>query len=98
MLSPQTGIAALTLTVMQGLEAKKDDYILHLQGSCILYHICTTHPRIEPSYRGSRAKRTNHSTTQLAALKRRNVVFKPNVREKGYTGLRFNAAAYVTFA
>ena len=27
-----------------------------------------------------------------------NVVFKPNAWEKGNTGLRFNAAAYVTFA
>ena len=40
--------------------SKKGYYMLHLQGSCLLYHICTTHPRIEPSYRGLRAKRTNH--------------------------------------
>ena len=83
MLSPQAGIASLTLTVKQGFEAKKDSYVHFLPGSCILYHIFTAHPQIEPGCRGSRAERTNHYTAQLAALQRQNVVFKPNAREKG---------------
>ena len=36
MLSPQAGIAALTLTVMQGFEPKKDNYI-HLHPGSITY-------------------------------------------------------------
>ena len=40
----------------------------------------------------------NHYTAQLAAMQLQNVVFKPNVWEKGNRGLRLNATLYVTFA
>ena len=49
MLSPQAGIAALTLTVMQGFEAKKDSYEHLLPGSCITFAqpICEANPGAE---------------------------------------------------
>ena len=43
-------------------------------------------------------ERVHHYTTQLAAMQLQNVVFKPNVWEKGNRGLRLNTALYVTFA
>ena len=42
LLSPQAGIAAPTLTVMQGFEAKKGSFVNFITISCILYHICTS--------------------------------------------------------
>ena len=85
LLSPQTGIAALTLTVMKGFEAKKVNYysfFLYPYTPRILSFIsdliCTTG--------GSRTrvsrhevKCSNHYATMLAQIKRRNVVFKLNV-------------------
>ena len=35
---PSAGIAAPTLTVMQGFEAKKDSFVHLFPSSCILYH------------------------------------------------------------
>ena len=65
MLSPQAGIPAPTLTVMQGFEANKDSFVHLLPSSYILYHICTTHPRIESGCVGLRAEYHNHYTASL---------------------------------
>ena len=82
MLSPQAGIAAPIVTVMQGFEVKKGSFVHPLPNSCMLYHTCTTQPRIEPRCGGLKAEYHNHYTTQLAAMKGENVGFKSNVWEK----------------
>ena len=83
LLSPQTGMAALTLTVMKGFEAKIEwfPYILPIS----IYSAYSSILRIRTSG-GSRTRvrwfavrRSNHYTTQLVPTKRQNVVFKPNV-------------------
>ena len=51
--------------------------------SYILYHTCTTQLRIEPRCSGLKADYGNHYTAQLAAMQWQNVIFKPNVWEKG---------------
>ena len=79
LLSSQAGIAAPTLTVMQGFEAKKDSFVHLLPSSCILYLTCTTQLRIEPGCGGLTAEHANHYTAQLAAMQGQNVVLKPNV-------------------
>ena len=83
LLSPQIGIAAPTLTVMKGFEAKNERFL------CILlisdYTAYSTILRIRTSG-GSRTRvrrfavrHSNHYSAQLIPLKRQNVAFKPNV-------------------
>ena len=83
MLSPQAGISAPTLTVMQGFEAKKKCFVHFLPSSCILHHTVTTQPRIEPRCGELAGEHVNHYTAQFATMQWQNVVFKPNVWEKG---------------
>ena len=83
LLSPQTGIAALTLPVMKGLEAKKGwlPYVLPVSIHSVypsIVHVCTSG--------GSRTRVcrvavrcSNHYAMQLVPTKRQNVVFKLNV-------------------
>ena len=102
---PQAGIAAPTLTVMQGFKAKKIALCISFPAS--VYFVYTPYTSIphdrNPSANRTRVRRleskhANHYTTQTATMKKQNVVFKPNVREKGNKGLHLNVAAYVTFA
>ena len=83
LLSPQTGIAALTLTVMKGFEAKKGclPYIPPIS----VYSAYSSILRIRTSS-GSRTRVrrfagrcSNHYATHLVSIKRKNVVFKLNV-------------------
>ena len=83
LLSPQTGIAAQTLTVTKGLEVKKDCMTRHLPIS--VYSTYSSNVRIRTSA-GSRTRgrwyavrHSSHSATQLVPLVRQNDVFKLNV-------------------
>ena len=83
LLSPQTGIAAQTLTVMKNLEVKKDLQTRNLPISASSTY--SSNVRIRTSA-GSRTRvrwyavwHSNHSATQLVPSMRQNDVFKLNV-------------------
>ena len=103
MLSPQAGIAAPTLTIKQGFEAKKR--LLRVYFPTLLFTPQCSIPRNRnPSANRTRvrwleAEHDNHYTVLLAKMQWQNVVFnfKPNVWE-GNRGSRLNVARYVTCA
>ena len=87
---PQAGIAAPTLTGMQGFEAKKDSSVHFLRRSCIprLYSVFfhSTHvlrdsslTAIQTHARLLRGARPYHSITLAATISCKIAVFKPNV-------------------
>ena len=83
---PHAGIAASTVTVMQGFQAKKDCSMHFLPISkCCVYTPYTSIPRVcNPSVnrtllRWLEGKRVNRYTTPIAAMHCQNAVFKPNV-------------------
>ena len=83
LLSPQTGIAALTLTVMKGFEAKKDKFLYVLPKSIYpaypsILRICTSGGS-QIWVRRLAVRHSNHYTTQIVPIWLQNVVFKPNV-------------------
>ena len=83
LLSPQTGIAAQTLTVTKGLEVKKHCLTHHLPLS--VYSTNSSNVRFRTSAVSSTrgqwyaVRHSNHSATQLVPLMRQNDVFKLNV-------------------
>ena len=83
LLSPQTGIAAPTLTVMKGFEAKKEQflYILPISDYSAYSNILCIRSSggSQTQVRQLIVRHSNHYTTQLVPSKRQNVVFKPNV-------------------
>ena len=87
---------------MQGFEAKKR--LLRVYFSPVPYTPYSSIPRNRnPSANRNRvwwleSEHNNHYNVLLATMQWQNVVFKPNAWEKGNTGLRFYAAADVTFA
>ena len=92
LLSPQTGIAALTLTVMQSFIAKKGcsahifPISIHSAPSVIPSIDSSGGSRTGVSYFAGR--RYNHYTTLLTTINRQNVVFKPNVWKRQCLHLR----------
>ena len=83
LLSPQTGIAALTLTVMKGFKAKKG--LLPYIPPISVYSAYSSILRIRTSgesrtwVRRFAVRCSNHYATQLVSTNRQNVVFKLNV-------------------
>ena len=83
LLSPQTGITALTLTVMKGFEAKKGwlpcilPISVYSTYSSILRN--RTSARSRTRVRRFAVRCSNHYATQLVPTKWQNVVFKLNV-------------------
>ena len=65
------------------LKQKKDGFKHFPPISSILHHSFTSQPRIEPGCGGLVAEHDYHYTAQLATMQWQNVVFKPNVWEKG---------------
>ena len=103
---PQAGIAAPTLTGMQGFEAKKDSSVYFLRRSCkprlysVFFH--STHvlrdsslTAIQTHARLLRDACPYHSITLAATISCKIAVFKPNVWEKSNRGIRVIAVGCV---
>ena len=102
MLSPQASIAAPTLTIMQGFEAKKR-LLLVYNPTHPFTPYCSISRNHSPSanrtqVRWLKSEHVNHYTVLLATMHWQNVVFKPNVWEKGNRESRLNEARCVTCA
>ena len=73
---------------MQSFKAKKDSYVHLLPGSCILYHVSTSHLRIKSGCGGSRAVADpenfgggdlKHKTSKIRmSSPKLRVIFRPN--------------------